>query len=47
MRRDTYGAYENYLGMEHPDKNPHKTAQQQNKSNRYAGYDQKAVKIYN
>jgi len=24
VRRDTYGAYENYLGMEHPDKHPRK-----------------------
>jgi ubiquitin carboxyl-terminal hydrolase 7 len=47
VRRDTYGAYENYLGMEHEDKNPRKTAQQNNNNNRHGGYDQKPVKIYN
>ena len=46
VRRDAYGAFENYLGMEHPDKNPRKTAQQNNTNNRYGAYDQKAIKIY-
>ena len=45
IRRDTLSAYENYLGLEHEDKNPMKTAAKNN--NRYGGYDQKPVKIYN
>jgi ubiquitin carboxyl-terminal hydrolase 7 len=48
-RPDAYGVHENYLGMEHEDQNPRKTAaaNNSNRSNRYGGYNQKPVKIYN
>ena len=42
MRRDSYGPWEHYLGLDHEDKNP-KSRSNQN-SNRY-GYD-KPIKIY-
>lgn len=42
VNKNQFGAYENYLGMEHEDKNPRKTAA----NNRYGGHDQKAIKIH-
>jgi hypothetical protein len=45
-RKDQYGAYENYLGAEHEDLNPRKTAAAKRNGNAAGGFDQRAVKIY-
>ncbi len=44
-RKDAYGAYESYLGAEHADPSPRKTAAAKRQANA-GGFDQRAVKIY-
>ena len=44
-RKDAYGAYESYLGAEHEDPSPRKTAAAKRGTNA-GGFDQRAVKIY-
>ena len=44
-RKDAYGAYESYLGAEHADPSPRKTAAAKRQANA-GGVDQRAVKIY-
>ena len=44
-RKDAYGAYESYLGAEHEDPSPRKTAAAKRGTN-VGGFDQRAVKIY-